>query len=85
MTSLFSQEHVTKTYGEEKLRQGRIEGRAEGLAEGESKGEEKNARENAFRMRDMGFDNSVIAQVVNVSLSKLQSWFADSPTSMPQT
>ena len=26
MTSLFSQEHVTKTYGEEKLRQGRAEG-----------------------------------------------------------
>ena len=73
MTSLFSQEHVTKTYGEEKLRQGRAEGRAEGRVEGE----EMNARENAFRMRDMGFDNSVIAQVVNVSLSKLQSWFSE--------
>ena len=77
MTSLFDQDHVTKVYWEEKQRQSRAEGRAEG--------EEKNARENAFRMRDMGFDNSVIAQVVNVSLSKLQSWFSDSPTSMPQS
>ena len=65
MTSLFDQDHVTKVYWEEKQRQSRAEG------------EEKNARENAFRMRDMGFDNSVIAQVVNVSLSKLQSWFSE--------
>lgn len=56
----------------------RAEGIATGRAEGEAKGEEKKARESAFRMRDMGFDNSIIAQVVNVSLTKLQSWFSES-------
>ena len=84
MTSLFDQDHVTKNYVAEEKRLSRALGRAEGRTEGRAEGEEKKAMENAFRMRDMGFDNSIIAQVVNVSLTKLQSWFKDSSTSMPQ-
>ena len=66
MTSLFDQDHVTRNYVAEKERQSRALGRMD---------EKKST---AFRMKAKGYDSSLIADILNTSLSVVQGWFSES-------
>ena len=77
MTSLFDQDHVTKNSVAERERQSRALGRAEGRTEGRAEGQMVEKKATAFRLKTMGFDNSLIANILNTSLSVVQGWFSE--------
>ena len=63
MTALFDQDYVTRMYGVDQRREGRIEGRIEG------KNEEK--RETALKMLKKGFDMDVIAEMTDLTAKEI--------------
>ena len=75
MMELFDQEKAVEQYGEEKKAEGRAEGRAEGKAEGRQEGEMKQARKTALNMREKGYPDAVIADILEVGESMIQKWF----------
>ncbi|MBR1944399.1 MAG: hypothetical protein IJ848_02900, partial [Alphaproteobacteria bacterium] len=48
----------------------------EGLIEGEKKGENKAKKELALNMRNQGFQDTVIAKCLNISIEELHNLFA---------
>ena len=64
-------------------KQGLIEGKKEGLIEGEKKGiekgliegEEKKMKELALNMKNQGFEDTIIAKCLNISVEKLNELF----------
>ena len=71
MMALFDQEKAVEQYGEEK----KAEGRAEEKAEGRQEGEMKQARKTALNMREKGYPDEVIADILEVGESMIQKWF----------
>lgn len=57
----------------EGLTEGRLKGRAEGLAEGLAEGRRNTIRESILRMREKGFPENEIAEVLGLSQNELAS------------
>lgn len=58
-----------------------MEGRAEGLAEGIAEGVIKGKKETAFTMREKGFSNDMIAEILKVGTDVILQWFSEPTTS----
>lgn len=92
MTTLFDQRYVLERYGEEKREEGREEGRKEGKEEGRKEGKEEGRKEgkeegrwiekkeNAFTMHKKGYSDSTIADILGVSVKKIQEWLSGGVT-----
>ena len=57
-----------------------MEGRAEGLTEGIAEGVIKGKKETAFTMREKGFSNDMIAEILKVGTDVILQWFAEPTT-----
>lgn len=66
--TLFDQEYAVERYGDEKLAQGKIEGKIE----------------TAQSMKKKGFQDKLIAEILEVSVDVVHQWLANSSSSSPQ-
>ncbi len=57
--------------------QGCEQGREQGRREGEGFGRMEQAKETAFNLRTIGLEEETIAKMVNVQVSVVREWFAD--------
>jgi hypothetical protein len=76
MMSLFDQERAMEQYGNDKKEEGRLEGRLEG--------EMKKARETALKMKEKGYSDDAIADILEIELNTVQYWISDIKAIMPQ-
>ena len=77
MMTLFDQEYAVERYGDEKKAEGIILGRAEGRAEGITEGALKQAKETAFQMKQKGFPENIIADVLQISPQMVRQWLSN--------
>ena len=68
LMTLFDQEYAVERYGDEKLAQGKIEGKIE----------------TAQSMKKKGFQDKLIAEILEVSVDVVHQWLANSSSSSPQ-
>ena len=61
------------------LNKGKIEGKMEGRIEGKKEGKMEQARETAEKLRIVGMDETMIADMVNVSVALIREWFQKAP------
>lgn len=80
MMSLFDQEKALEQY----LEQYGNDKREEGLLEGRLEGEMKKAKETAMKMKEKGYSDDAIADILNIELNTVQYWISDTNAVMPQ-
>ena len=68
MMSLFDQEKISEMYGRDMKEEGRAEGRTEAK------------KEFVLTMKDKGFSNSVIADIMNVGINTISQWVSEEKT-----
>ncbi len=88
MMSLFDQEKALEQYleqyGNDKKEEGRLEGHLKGILEGRLEGEMKKAKETAMKMKEKGYSDDAIADILNIELNTVQYWISDTNAVMPQ-
>ena len=91
MMALFDQQKAMEQFGYEKKMEGReegrlegrLEGRKQGRLEGREQGRLEGKRETAFNMKEKGYPDAIIADLLEVGLNIVQGWFAAGTTAKP--
>lgn len=79
MMKIFDQEFALELY----LNEIRVEAEAEGMAKAIAEGELMKAKEIASTMKEKGFQDNIIAEILNISIDTVHQWLTE-PSVPPQ-